>query len=145
MMRLVTAEVLKLRTTRTFYVLMLIALALVVLPTIPISAFAKFSDTDNDGPIEVFLFFIGGLVQTFALVLGILAATTEFRHGTITPSLLVVPNRISLMLSKLIAAVVIGLLLGLVCNGLIILIVSVFGNARGFDTGSNHFGRLVGG
>src|SRR3954452_6911680 len=133
MMRLVTAEVLKLRTTRTFYVLMLIALALVVLPTIPISAFAKFSDTDNDGPMEAFLFFIGGLVQTFALVLGILAATTEFRHGTITPTLLVVPNRVRLMLSKLIAAVVVGLILGAVCIGLIELIVIIFGNARDFD------------
>ena len=43
MNRLIASEFLKLRTTRTFYVLMAIALALVVLPTIPISAFAKFT------------------------------------------------------------------------------------------------------
>ncbi len=41
MTRLIASEFLKLRTTRTFYVLMIIALALVVLPTIPISAFAQ--------------------------------------------------------------------------------------------------------
>ena len=45
MTRLIASEFLKLRTTRTFYVLVIIALALVVLPTIPISAFAHF---DND-------------------------------------------------------------------------------------------------
>ena len=38
---------------------------------------------------------IAGLAQVFALVLGILAVTTEFRHGTITPSLLVVPDRVA--------------------------------------------------
>ena len=31
-------------------------------------------------------------MQPFVLVLGILAITSEFRHGTITPSLLVVPE-----------------------------------------------------
>jgi ABC-2 type transport system permease protein len=95
-MRLVGAEVLKLRTTRTFYALVLTALALVVLPTIPIAAFVHVDSSDKDGLIEVLLFFIGGLVQSFALVLGILAATTEFRHGTITPSLPVVPPRVRL-------------------------------------------------
>src|SRR3954447_4677916 len=142
MMRLVSAEVLKLRTTRTFYVLMLIALALVVLPTIPISAFAKFSATDSDGPIEVFLFFIGGLVQSFALVLGILAATTEFRHGTITPTLLVVPNRMRLMLAKLIAGLIVGLILGAVCTGVIELIVVAIGSARDFDTSGDKLALL---
>jgi ABC-2 type transport system permease protein len=145
MMRLVSAEVLKLRTTRTFYVLMLIALALVVLPTIPISAFADFSDADQDGPIEVFLFFIGGLIQSFALVLGILAATTEFRHGTITPTLLVVPNRVRLMVAKLIAGLAVGLVLGLVSTGLIELIVMAFASARDFDAGPDKLAMFIGG
>ena len=38
-------------------------------------------------------------------MLGILAITSEFRHGTITPSLLVVPNRVRLVLAKLGASV----------------------------------------
>ena len=41
-------------------------------------------------------------MQAFTLLLGILAVTSEFRHGTITPSLLVVPNRTTLMLAKLV-------------------------------------------
>ena len=46
---------------------------------------------------------IAGLSQLFTLVLGILAVSTEFRHGTITPSLLVVPDRTRLVLAKLAA------------------------------------------
>jgi ABC-2 type transport system permease protein len=141
--RLIASEFLKLRTTRTFYVFIIIALALVLLPTIPICAFAKFDP--GDGPLEALLFFIGGVVQSFALVLGILAATTEFRHGTITPSLLVVPDRVRLTLAKLVAGLLMGLALGAVCTGLIELIVSGFGSARDFDTSGDKLGLFVGG
>ena len=41
--------------------------------------------------------------SAFALVIGILAVTNEFRHGTITPTLLVMPDRTQLMLAKLVA------------------------------------------
>ena len=145
MNRLVAAEILKLRTTRTFYVLMTIAVALVVLPTIPISALAHFEAAAENGPTEWFLYFIGGLIQSFALVLGILAATTEFRHGTITPTLLVVPDRTRLMVAKLIAGLLVGLVLGLVSTGLIELIVAGFASARDFDAGDNQLPMLLGG
>src|SRR3954452_10211225 len=135
---------LKLRTTRTFYWLIACALALVLLPTIPICAFVQFSPGD-DGPLEGLLFFIGGLVQAFALVLGILAATTEFRHGTITPSLLVVPNRVRLMVAKLIAGLAVGLVLGVVSTGLIELIVMAFAAARDFDAGPDKLAMFIGG
>ena len=49
-------------------------------------------------------------------MLGILAITSEFRHGTITPSLLVVPDRVRLVLAKLGASVLIGLALGLLTS-----------------------------
>jgi ABC-2 type transport system permease protein len=142
-MNMIASELFKMRSTRTFYALIGTSLALVLLPTIPVSAFADFGQ-DSDG-LEVLLFFLGGLVQTFALLLGALAVTTEFRHGTITPSLLVVPDRRRLMLAKLAAAVLTGLVLGFVANGLIIGIVSVFGSARDFSVTGDKLGMLVGG
>jgi ABC-2 type transport system permease protein len=140
---LISSELFKLRTTRTFYALVGTSLALVLLPTIPVSAFADFG-RDSDG-LQVLLFFLGGLVQTFALLIGVLAVTNEFRHGTITPSLLVVPNRSRLMAGKLAAAVLTGLVLGFVASGLIVGIVSVFASARDFTVTGDKFAMILGG
>jgi len=139
MTRLIAAEFLKLRTTRTFFAFLIACAALVLVPTILICALANF----DEDPIEPLLFFIGSLIQTFSLLIGILAATTEFRHGTITPSLLVVPNRIRLMTSKLIAATLTGLAIGLVSTVLIVVIVAVFGSMRDFPTDEIGRGSLI--
>ena len=73
---------------------------------------------------------ISGFAQVFALLLGIISVTSEFRHGTITPSLLVVPDRVRLTLAKLGAALIVGLVLGLVATGLSALVGSLILNAR---------------
>jgi ABC-2 type transport system permease protein len=143
MTNLIASEFFKLRSTRTFYAFLITCLALVLLPTIPVSAFADFGQ-DSDG-LEVLIFFLGGLVQTFAMLIGILAVTSEFRHGTITPSLLVVPNRLRLMFGKLAAAVLTGLALGLVANGLIVAIVSFFASTRDFSVTGDKLGMVLGG
>ena len=78
---------------------------------------------------------IAGLAQVFALVLGIVALTAEFRHGTITPSLLIVPDRVRLTLAKLGASLATGLALGLAATGLTAAIGAAILNARGIDTG----------
>ena len=102
MTRVIAAEFVKLRTTRTFFAFLGRLRWLALVPTILVCAFVNFdAETSRSRSL---LFFIGSLVQTFALLIGILAVTTEFRHGTITPTLLVVPNRIRLMTAKLIAA-----------------------------------------
>ena len=62
-----------------------------LLIVILVTALADFSPQDE--PLDDMMG-VTGFVQVFVLVLGILAVTTEFRHGTITPSLLVVPNRV---------------------------------------------------
>jgi len=141
--RIIGAELFKMRTTRTFYALVGSVLALVLLPTIPLAAFLSINDADE--LLEVLLGVLGGLVQIFALLLGILAATTEFRHGTITPSLLVVPNRFRLYAAKLAAGTLIGLALGVIATGLMIGIVVFFGSVRDFDVSGDKLAYFVGG
>jgi ABC-2 type transport system permease protein len=125
MTRLVGAEVFKLRTTRTFYGLVLGALGLVLLIVILATATAGKSDITLRDAIG-----ISGFAQVFALLLGIISVTAEFRHGTVTPSLLVVPDRVKLTLAKLGACLLVGLVLGLLATGLAALIGSLILNAR---------------
>lgn len=142
MIRLVASEFFKLRTTRTFYALVGSALGLVLLLVILITALANF--TEQDQPLEDMLG-LTGFVQAFVLVLGILAITSEFRHGTITPSLLVVPNRVTLTLAKLIASVLTGLAMGLIATVAVTLIVKGIGGARDIDTSGDAMRLIIGG
>ena len=101
MTRLIGAELFKMRTTRTFYgARRQLARAWSCCSTIPSARSSDFQPDEEllDRPA----FFLAGLLQVFTLLLGILTVTNEFRHGTITPSLLVVPNRATLMLAKLV-------------------------------------------
>ena len=142
MTRLVGSEIFKLRTTRTFYGLVGGALGLVLVIVILVSALVKFSASDR--PLNDMMG-VAGLAQAFVLVLGILSVTSEFRHGTITPSLLVVPDRIRLVVAKLFASVLIGLVVGLVATGLVALIVKGFGSARDFNTSGDVLKLVAGG
>jgi ABC-2 type transport system permease protein len=142
MTRLVSSELFKLRTTRTFYGLVGGALGLVLAIVILVSALVSFSSSDR--PLNDMMG-VAGLVQAFVLVLGILSVTSEFRHGTITPSLLVVPDRVKLVLAKLLASVLTGLVLGLVATGLVALIVKGIGSVRDYDTSGDVLKLVVGG
>jgi ABC-2 type transport system permease protein len=134
MTRLLSAELFKLRTTRTFYGLVFLPIALLVLIVVLASALGHHARSD-----EVMRSLMGlGLVlsQPFALVLGVLAITTEFRHGTITPTLLVAPRRTPLLLAKLVASVLTGVALGLLASGLVALLVSAISSLRDYPDGS---------
>lgn len=121
MIRMIDAEILKLRTTRTFYGLMAGALGF----TIVIGLLAAL--LDHETPKLSDLMMIAFFPQLIALVLGILAVTSEFRHGTITPSLLVSPWRARLMLSKLGATLIVSLGLGLLVALLLTAITAIAG------------------
>jgi ABC-2 type transport system permease protein len=143
MTRLIGAEVFKLRTTRTFYGLVGGALGLVLLIVILATATSGKGDVSLRDSIG-----ISGFAQVFALLLGIIAVTSEFRHGTITPSLLVVPDRVKLILAKLGASIGTGLALGLVATGLAWLIGTLILDARGVASvlsGSDVTKMIVGG
>ena len=114
MTRLISSELLKLRSTRTAVALIASVVGLVVLIGLIASITADF---EKDNVQTVDLLGIAGFAQVFALILGVLAVTTEFRHGTITPTLTVAPDRVRLVMAELVANVLAGLLLGVLPYG----------------------------
>ena len=132
MTRLISAEMLKLRSTRTAVALIASVVGLVVLIGLIASITADFAKDDVQ---TVDLLGIAGFAQVFALILGVLAVTTEFRHGTITPTLTVAPDRVRLVMAKLVAHVLAGLILGILAVGLTTAIVLIVLSSRGIPTG----------
>ena len=132
MTRLISSELLKLRSTRTAIALIASVVGLVVLIGLIATITADF---EQDEVFTVDLLGIAGFAQVFALILGILAVTTEFRHGTITPTLVVAPDRMRLVLAKLVAHALAGLILGVLAVGLTTAIVLIGLSSRDIDTG----------
>jgi len=114
MNKLLSSEALKLRSTRTFWLMSAGALALVAGGVASVAAAGTFNPADHPGR-EVLA--LAGPAQTFALLLGVLAVTNEFRHGTVTSVLLVSPRRARLLVAKALVVSAWGLVLGLVAFG----------------------------
>jgi ABC-2 type transport system permease protein len=141
MMRLLDAEIFKLRSTRTFYGIVGGSVGLILVIVILVTALVTFSPSDH--PLTDIMMF-AAFLQPFVLVLGILSITSEFRHGTITPSLLVAPDRVRLVLAKLGASVLVGLALGLITSVLLYLIVKGIGGLRDLDTSGDAGAVIIG-
>jgi ABC-2 type transport system permease protein len=133
MTRSLSAELFKLRTTRTFYGLVGGCLGLIYLITVLASSLGHPHRGDD---VMRGLMGLAGLAGAIALVLGVLTISTEFRHGTITPTLLVAPRRVPLLLAKLITTVLAGFVLGLLATGFVAIAVSLISGARGYDDGA---------
>jgi ABC-2 type transport system permease protein len=107
---LVSAELLKLRTTRTA-IGFLIATVLLTL----LFQGVTFATEDIRTADDLRQTIAGaGMAALLLLILGIVATTGEYRHRTITGSLLVTPDRRRLLLSKTLAYMLTGAFLGLV-------------------------------
>ena len=114
MTRLISAEALKLRSTRTFSLLAAGALALIIAAVAATAAASSYSPGASPARVTLAL---AGLAQTAALLAGALAVTGEFRHKTITLALLATPRRVPLLAAKLITLAAAGLAFGLVATG----------------------------
>ena len=115
--RQIRSEVLKLRTTRTTFGLVLGLFGLVVF-TVVIQLIATRVDSSSDFQLvtedtQRSILQTAGLATLFSLLIGILAITSEFRHGTIRPTLLFTPARELVVGAKGIASAVAGGVLGL--------------------------------
>ena len=86
------AELFKVRTTRAWYAYLTVV---VLLTGIAVAGDTGSTDDERRGLLEfqVGLVDAAGIASLIAIILGITIVTTEFRHGTITPTVLVEPHR----------------------------------------------------
>jgi ABC-type transport system involved in multi-copper enzyme maturation permease subunit len=129
-MRQLRAELLKLRTTRTTIGLLLGAIALTLLFTLLGGLLSD--ETGLSGQSNQFQV-LGALGPAiiFSSLAGAMLVTTEFRYGTIRPTLLYEPRRVAVIAAKVGAALLGGALLSAVVEGLALGIGSLILHERG--------------
>jgi ABC-2 type transport system permease protein len=114
MTRAVRAELLKFRTTRTFWALAGSALGLVLLIVILTLAI---DDSLNSQDDVRSLLSTAGIYGLLTLILGAVSGAGEYRHGTIASTLLVTPQRFRAVSAGVVACFIGGLAIGLVVSG----------------------------
>ena len=108
MSRLLRAELIKLRTTRTFYALAGVAIGISLVITILV---ASLSEPTKDSVVSDV--FQNDTSTLFIMILAIVGITGEWRHRTITSSLLAAPDRLRFLAAKTIAFAAAGALLSI--------------------------------
>jgi ABC-2 type transport system permease protein len=105
-MRLVGSELLKIWTApRTLLGILIAELAIVALATAT-SVHSAANDSLLPDNLERDLIGISGTAVFFAVLLGVLIVTTEYRHGTITTTFLAAPQRERVIGAKTVAAAI---------------------------------------
>lgn len=135
MIRLVRAELLKLRTTQVWFWLLLGSLAIAALVVI-----APIASGDVKTSADLANMFTGaGTAYLPVFVLGVLGVTTEFRYQTITPTVLATPSRWALVTAKMLAYALVGAVYAALCVLVQLAIAVPWLNARNVDVtlGSN--------
>src|SRR3712207_1133268 len=123
MLILIQTELLKLRSTR--WPMILAGVALVVTVLLALQPLLKAGHgAPSFGTIGAMLGVLDAMSRAAlaALAIGALVVTSEFRHSTITASLLEVPGRAKLVTAKAAAAVLVGLGLGIACFVIVLLL-----------------------
>ena len=111
------SELRKMRSTRTNAGLLAGMIALILL-TVLINGFV-FSATQLSGhDNQHALLSAGTSGALFAALIGVMAITSEFRHGTIRSTFVVTPDRSRVIAAKVIASLLMGIVFGLVAIGL---------------------------
>ncbi len=113
----IKAELLKVRSTRTTAGLLLGMVALIllfVLLTGLLSSVASLSSAENQRQ----LLSIGALAGVFSALAGVLLVTSEYRYGTIRPTILFTPSRSRVIGAKVLAATLAGVGFGIVGEAL---------------------------
>jgi ABC-2 type transport system permease protein len=145
MRALISAELLKLRTTRTFWWYVLAAVAFVPLSiavAVNRAGSTGYAALDStDGLRAVFASASGGGIML--TLIGIMLIAGEFRFQTAVGTFLVTPDRRRVLAAKLAAASIVGAVIGSLC-GLLTLVVAIpVLESRGVDVAA-HGGSIAG-
>ena len=112
------AELFKIRSTRTTLGLLLGLIGLAVLVALLTGLLTTSGHlTGKEDQRE--LFGSASLAGSFAALAGIMLVTSEYRFGTIRPTLLYTPRRVRVLAAKLIAGMLAGLVFGVIGEGLV--------------------------
>jgi ABC-type transport system involved in multi-copper enzyme maturation permease subunit len=122
---IVRSELLKVRTTRGWWAYLIVLVALV-----GIGAAAEVGSRELDerqGLIfQLALVDLVSITALLAIILGITMVTSEFRHGTITPTVLANPSRESVLAGKAIAGVLLALLFAVLAFVVVVVVASIW-------------------
>jgi ABC-2 type transport system permease protein len=129
MKALLEAELLKLRTTRTFFALvgsgLCLSLLILVLNTLL---------SDHFQEHDVRAAFAGDFTGLFILLLGAMGMAGEWRHKTITSTILAAPDRMRLIAAKTISYAVAGIVVSFIVTSSLMLVGTIILSARGETT-----------
>jgi ABC-2 type transport system permease protein len=134
------------RTTRTFWWVGALAIGLALVIVIVTLATSTITSEDDARSLISNM----GVPGFFMLVLGVVGAAGEYRHGTITSTFLVAPDRRRVLVAKALAYAIGGLGLGLVSAALVLAISAPWLSGQGHPLSSLGLGgsellELVGG
>ena len=130
MTAVVRSELLKIRTTRGWWAYLVVLVALV-----GIGAAAEVGSRSLDErsglDFQYALVDLIGISSLLAIILGITIVTTEFRHGTITPTLLANPGRERVLAGKAIAGVLVAILFAALAILVVLVVASIYTSIDG--------------
>jgi ABC-2 type transport system permease protein len=128
---LLNAELVKLRTTRTFVALTAIAVGISLVIVVLVALIEE--PTQESVLTDVFT---ADLSSLFILVLAVIGITGEWRHRTITSSLLAAPDRLRFLAAKTLAYAAAGAVLSIAISVAISIVGFVILTARDLPTPS---------
>lgn len=142
MNRLVSTELLKIRTTRSWWGV-LIGLAVWAAAWTALGAAFAGAEVPGQPPLPgpenpavargIYASGLTSFGYVFTLVLGVLIVGSEYRHQTVTPTFLATPRRYRVVLAKGAATAIVGLVYGGVAIAVSVGVGAAIVAARGFD------------
>jgi ABC-2 type transport system permease protein len=113
----IRAELLKIRTTRTTIGLILGMIALVLIFTL-LTALLSHSSGLVGKENQRELLSLSSLAGVFSALAGVLLVTSEYRFGTIRPTILFNPVRSHVLAAKVVAGALTGITFGVLCEAI---------------------------